>query len=165
MHSRGRRWRPRRRCMITRAAPRCQAAFCPTSQDTPMPHMTMLKCSTPVRWHDSELLLLLPSTLLLSSPGILLLILCVSPPRRCIPWNMWAEGGRRRGTGLRRRLILHRCISRLKLDNSSTRLGCRSPMSLLSLDVFSLALFRGYVNLSAVYYPPGWLLSGKSKRN
>lgn len=69
--------------------------------------------------------------------GILLLIFVLSQ-------GAAFHGAVGRGAWLRRRLILHRCISRLKLDNSSTRLGYRSPVSLLSLDVFSRAPFRGY---------------------
>jgi len=162
MHSRGR----RRRCMITRAAPRCHAlshdpGSPPTSWSTPTPHHTT---------HDHAQLPCVGMTVSRCS--------CCCSVRLAFcylflfcPRALHSMGGVGKGVGggvwLRRRLILHRCISRLKLDNSSTRLGCRSPVSLFSLDVFSPALFRGYVYaaltcqlLYSVHSLLGWLKLG-----
>lgn len=120
--------------MITRAAPRCHAPAAPSRRPPFSTHMTMPE-SCALAWQLS---------------GSLSLAFCYlflfSPQGDAFHGFRVAGGLRMRpGAGLSRRLILHRCISRLKLDNSSTRLGCRSPMSLLSLAVFSQALFGGYV--------------------
>lgn len=147
MHSRGRRVRLRRHCMITRPPSLSSSSSSAVAPWHPIPYPQPAHATC----HS-----LLPNLLAIwalcafvvarSSLGACsicyLFLLC---PAVVAWWHaQWGKGGGRDRTeqvavgGGSLLLIWHRCISRLKLDNSSTRLdSCCTPTSLLSLAVFS----------------------------